>query len=105
MNMPDGGMFLWIELPDGRSAQDMFELGLKEGIRVIPGSMFSNTERFDHFVRISCGEPFTPKIEHAVRTLAAMAAHDYVGGSRSTLVRAPGGSPRTQAAGSLRPRA
>src|SRR5690606_28683122 len=101
MNMPGGGMFLWIELPDGRSAQDMFELGLKEGIRIIPGSMFSSTGRFDHFVRISCGEPFTPKLEQAVQTLAAMIANDRDAGCGNAVVMQRLGSPaQDQMAGS-----
>lgn len=106
MNLPGGGMFLWIELPDGCSAQHMFELGLREGIRVLPGSMFSHTERFNHFVRISCGEPFTARIEEAVRTLAAMAAHEYVTRSGTAkLASSQGYGPFVQPAGSAQPRA
>jgi len=101
MNMPGGGMFLWIELPDGRSAQDMFELGLKEGIRIIPGSMFSGTGRFDHCVRISCGEPFTAKLEHAVRTLAATISNERDGRPGSAVAAQRVGSrPQGQMAGS-----
>src|SRR5690606_26389815 len=106
MNMPSGGMFLWIELPDSCSAQHMFELGLKEGIRVLPGSMFSHSERFDYFVRISCGEPFTARIEEAVRTLAAMAASEYVTRSDTVkLVPSRDSRPLAQSAGSAQPRA
>lgn len=74
LTVPDGGLLLWVELPGNRSAQTVFEQALHEGVRVIPGSMFSDTGRYDHFIRISCGETFGPRIEQALRVLARLAA-------------------------------
>ncbi len=79
LTVPDGGLLLWVELPDQRSSQQVFEQALAQGVRVIPGSMFSNTSRYNHFIRISCGEPFTPRTEQALRTLAALVAQDHAG--------------------------
>jgi DNA-binding transcriptional MocR family regulator len=36
--------------------------------------MFSNSNRFDNFLRISCGEPFSAQVDEALRTLAAIAS-------------------------------
>ncbi|MBS0370096.1 MAG: PLP-dependent aminotransferase family protein [Proteobacteria bacterium] len=74
LNMPRGGMLLWVEMPEGRSSQTVFEAALAEGIRVAPGAMFSNSTRFDHFLRISCGFPFSPRIDAALRRLAQIVA-------------------------------
>jgi DNA-binding transcriptional MocR family regulator len=49
---------------------DVFESALREGIRVAPGAMFSNSTRYDHFLRISCGQRTTPEIVLALQTLA-----------------------------------
>ncbi len=49
---------------------DVFETALRQGIRVAPGSMFSNGTRYDHFLRISCGQRTTPAITQALQTLA-----------------------------------
>lgn len=72
LSVPRGSMMLWVELPAGTSAQAVFDTAIRQGIRVAPGSMFSNSKRFDNFLRISCGEPFSSKVDEALRTLAAI---------------------------------
>ncbi len=74
LNMPKGGMLLWVEMPGRRSSGEVFETALREGIRVAPGLMFSNSGRFDHFLRISCGFPFSTQIEVALQRLARIVA-------------------------------
>jgi 2-aminoadipate transaminase len=37
---PQGGMFIWITLPDGCSSMEVFENALEENIAVLPGSPF-----------------------------------------------------------------
>ncbi|GKS85725.1 hypothetical protein AVMA1855_16255 [Acidovorax sp. SUPP1855] len=36
--------------------------------------MFSNTGRYENFLRLSCGMPFTPEVEEAYRTLGTLMA-------------------------------
>ncbi len=74
LSEPRGSMLLWVELPDRRSAQGVFDAALVQGIRIAPGSLFSNSNRFDHFMRISCGAPFTPEMDQALQRLAATVA-------------------------------
>jgi len=74
LSAPAGGMLLWVELPAGASGTAVFEQALREGVRVAPGAMFSNTERYEHFLRISCGEVYNAATARAVRVLAD-AAH------------------------------
>ena len=74
LSVPTGGMLLWVEMAHKRSSQEVFDTALRKGIRVAPGTMFSNTGRFDHFLRISCGEAYTPRIDQALRTLAGIVA-------------------------------
>ena len=69
LNMPGGGMLLWVEMPEGCSSRRVFDAALREGIRVAPGVLFSNSERFDRFLRISCGYPFSPQIDAALTRL------------------------------------
>ena len=70
LSVPQGGMLLWVEMPGGRSGMEVFEGALQEGIRVAPGAMFSNSTRYNHFLRISCGQRTTPDISRALQTLA-----------------------------------
>ncbi|MFA5348360.1 MAG: PLP-dependent aminotransferase family protein, partial [Methanoregula sp.] len=37
---PQGGMFIWVTLPEGCSSMDVFENALKENVAVLPGSPF-----------------------------------------------------------------
>ena len=74
LSLPEGGMLLWLQLPDAVPADALFHRALAEGIRIAPGSMFSNGRRFDHHLRLSCGDPHTPEIAGAVRRLGQLAA-------------------------------
>lgn len=69
INIPDGGALLWVELPSQLSSKAVFEAALQDGIRIAPGLMFSNSSRFDHFLRLCCGQPFSPKIEQGIKRL------------------------------------
>ena len=72
LTLPRGGLHLWIELPAGMSSETVFEQVLAHGIRVMPGSMFSNSNRFDHYLRLNCGNPREPAIERALETVAGV---------------------------------
>ena len=69
MSLPPGGMMLWIELPRQVDSREVFALARLEHIGVAPGAAFSTTRRFDHFIRLQYGEPFTAQTEAAIRRL------------------------------------
>jgi DNA-binding transcriptional MocR family regulator len=69
LSVPEGSLLLWVELPEKRSAQAVFDVALAQGIRFVPGTLFSNAGRFDHFMRISCGFAFGAQAEQAMRQL------------------------------------
>lgn len=71
---PCGGMFLWIELPAGLSASLLCDTALKAGIRIMPGSVFSNASRFDHFIRLSCPGVEADVADAAVKKLGEIAS-------------------------------
>lgn len=72
LNEPAGGIALWVELPQRLSSKRVFDAALREGILVAPGLMFSNSGRFDHFLRISCGWPYSDAIDAALRRLGGI---------------------------------
>ena len=67
---PEGGYFLWIELPGSFSAVDLYRIALSRGISIAPGPIFSQRREFDHFIRLNCGHPWTAASDAAVATLA-----------------------------------
>jgi DNA-binding transcriptional MocR family regulator len=70
---PRGGMFFGVELPHGLSSAVFFEAALDDGIRIMPGTVFSNIGRFDRFVRLSCPSADLDLVDEAVRRLGRLA--------------------------------
>lgn len=73
MSLPAGGLCLWLELPPGFSSAQLFGDALDCGIRIAPGSMFSNSGRYEHCLRLACTQPVDAAMEQACQTLGAMA--------------------------------
>lgn len=73
MTRPLGGFTLWIELNKKVNAYKLYKRALKNNIGISPGQIFSSQARFENCLRISCGEPWSEKIEDAIRTLGRLA--------------------------------
>ncbi len=41
---PEGGMFLWVTLPEGLSSMDLFDLAIKENVAFVPDRCFIQIE-------------------------------------------------------------
>jgi DNA-binding transcriptional MocR family regulator len=70
---PAGGFVLWLELPGHVNALRLHQQALAVGISIAPGPIFSAKQRFENFIRLSCGHPWTPRLEHALMTLGRLA--------------------------------
>jgi DNA-binding transcriptional MocR family regulator len=73
ISRPRGGFLLWVEMPPGKNALDLHERALARGISVAPGPIFSAKQRFSSCLRLSCGWPWSPRVEKAIRTLGGLA--------------------------------
>jgi DNA-binding transcriptional MocR family regulator len=69
LSVPQGGMLLWIELPRHVDSREVFALARLEHIGVAPGAAFSIGRRFDHYIRLQYGQPWSPQMEAAIRRL------------------------------------
>jgi DNA-binding transcriptional MocR family regulator len=74
LNLPRGGLQLWAELPERVGASALFDAALAERILIAPGALFSNSGRFDHYLRINCGWPYSKAIDQSLRRLGELAA-------------------------------
>lgn len=74
LSPPDGGLLLWVALPEHVRSERVFEAALEQGIRIAPGAIFSNSNRFDAFVRLSCPRPFDRTMDDALRRLGHVVA-------------------------------
>jgi len=73
MTRPQGGYFLWVELPEGCDSLALHAQALAEGISLAPGPMFSARREFGRCLRLNYGQPWAEGLERAVARLGALA--------------------------------
>ncbi|MFC4762863.1 aminotransferase-like domain-containing protein [Dyella koreensis] len=71
---PQGGLSLWLQLPAGGNGYALFEEALKDGIGTSPGVLFSSRGDYADCLRLSCGLPWSGRLDIALRKLGRLAA-------------------------------
>ena len=66
---PEGGMFLWVTLPENVSSLELFELALKEKVAFVPGEAFYVDEPQRNTLRLNFSNSEEEKIEIGIRRL------------------------------------
>ena len=74
VSKPRGGSVLWLELPRGVDADELFERALERGISICPGTIYSPTNRYSNFIRLSFGHPWSEALEEAIAVLGRLVA-------------------------------
>lgn len=73
VSRPEGGYFLWVELPPAINALDLHRHALQHGISLAPGQLFSADQRFAHCVRINYGHPGDGRLLPALECVGNLA--------------------------------
>ncbi len=73
MSNPQGGGVIWVELPNEASAEELFYAGVKAGISITPGILFSPSNKYQSCARISYGLPWDDKVDEAIKRLGQLA--------------------------------
>ena len=68
-NQPAGGMFLWLELPEGMDAEDMLKKALARNIAYVPGTPFYANEPVRNTMRLAFVTVPEEKIRAGVKVL------------------------------------
>jgi DNA-binding transcriptional MocR family regulator len=71
---PNGGYFLWIELPKKVNTLEIHKQALSLGISVAPGPMFSAQRSFANCLRLNYGHAWDRRAEAALVTLGRLVA-------------------------------
>jgi 2-aminoadipate transaminase len=50
---PEGGLFVWVELPASINGEELFEEALAEGVAFVPGASFFASEPKNNFIRLN----------------------------------------------------
>ena len=69
---PQGGYVLWVELPRFVDSIELHRRALQQKISIVPGPIFSAKQKYKNFIRLSCGLPWSEKIDRALQTLAEL---------------------------------
>ncbi|SEU37572.1 transcriptional regulator, GntR family [Myxococcus fulvus] len=70
---PAGGSLLWVELPATVDSLVLHGRALEAGVSIAPGPIFSpRPDSYRNFIRLSCGQPWTPRIEGAMATVGRL---------------------------------
>jgi len=71
---PDGGYFLWIELPEDRDALGVHREAARRGISIAPGPIFSAHRGHAHCLRLNYGHPLDARVGAALRVLGELSS-------------------------------
>ncbi len=71
---PGGGTALWVELPGHIDSRDFFFRARSEGIGVAPGLIFSTSDKYISFIRLTCSGVWNKEIEKGIERLGLLAS-------------------------------
>lgn len=69
---PQGGYFLWVQLPAGVDASAVCQDAREQRIAIAPGHIFCATGNYGNFLRLSCGVVWSTQVASAVATLGGI---------------------------------
>ncbi len=72
VSRPNGGYFLWVELPEQVDSLQLFSMALAQGISIAPGPIFSATRRFRNCIRLNYGYAWTKELDDAMAVLGRL---------------------------------
>ncbi len=72
MTHPAGGFILWVEMPEGADAIQLYHRSLEKGISIVPGPLFSLSNKYGNHIRLSAAQ-WDDKFEQGIKVLGALA--------------------------------
>lgn len=72
---PEGGYFMWLELPPAVDALALHRAALAQGISIAPGPIFSAKREFSNCVRLNFGHPPNERQRRALTFLGSFLQH------------------------------
>jgi len=69
---PEGGMFLWVTLPESLSSLRLFDLAKKENVAFVPGNAFYVDGGGNNTLRLNFSNSDEEKIEEGIKLLAGI---------------------------------
>ncbi|MBC3860530.1 PLP-dependent aminotransferase family protein [Undibacterium jejuense] len=67
-----GGWWVWIALPQQIDALVLLRRAVAMGLSFTPGSLFSNSEKFSHYLRLNIAQPWGSDMESGMKLLGEL---------------------------------
>lgn len=71
---PEGGMFLWVTLPEGFSAAELLDRAIERQVAFVPGASFHANGGGENTLRLNFSHPTPERIEEGIGRLAEVIA-------------------------------
>ena len=68
--VPEGGMFLWMTLPEGSDTTELLKAAINKGVAFVPGAPFYATGGGERYLRVSFSYVTEQQIEEGIKRLA-----------------------------------
>ena len=75
---PQGGYFLWLELPPHVDTLLLHQQALERGISIAPGPIFSAKREFKNYLRLNFGHPDSQRLDAAMASLGELITQQSV---------------------------
>ncbi len=69
-NVPKGGLFFWLELPEDKSAKELLTLALKENVAFVPGCSFFPNKKMKNTIRMNFSNMSKERLEEGLKRLS-----------------------------------
>jgi DNA-binding transcriptional MocR family regulator len=85
VTQPNGGIVLWVQLPDYADSLELYKQALQIGITLAPGYIFSATQQYKNFIRLNAAW-WSYETDRAMKRLGGLVAdQERLNGSMSGL--------------------
>ena len=74
---PDGGIFIWIEMPEEVDTSRLYEIAIKQGVAINPGQEWSINPNGKHKMRLCYGNPTIDEIDEGIKLLAEICQKEF----------------------------
>lgn len=68
-NVPEGGLFIWVELPDGCDTRELLKLCIQENVSFVPGGAFYPKSEHNNELRLNFSNVLDEDIEKGIAIL------------------------------------
>ncbi len=74
---PDGGIFVWVNMPKNIDTSRLYDLAIKQGVAINPGSEWSINENRSHKMRLCFGNASVLEIDEGIKLLAEICQKEF----------------------------